>query len=290
MYALVQQRRFAQRRIIQKSVPLIPRYIICVAVAIFVLVPMLVAILGGFRTNADLNSAPFALPNPWHFENFAGIVTQPVFWLSFWNSLVVTVATVVLLLAISCPAAFVFARMDFPGRQMVFNFLLIGFLFPFAMAILPLYIMLRGLGLLNTLQGVILTQVAFGVPATVLILRNFFWAIPRELEDATYIDGGTPVDFFWYVLLPLARPALAVIAMLTMVASWNNFLLPLLTLGDQSTWTLPLGIMQFQTEHLTDWAAIMAYITLCMIPAIIFYLLAERYLVSGLTTSGALRG
>ena len=157
------------------------------------------------------------------------------------------------------------------------------------MAILPLYITLRNLQLIDTLLGLILPQVAFALPMTILILRNFFRDIPRELEDATYIDGGSQIDFFWRVLLPLARPSLAVIGMLTMVASWNNFLLPLLVLNSSQLWTLPLGIMQFQGEHSTDWALVMAFVSITMIPAIIFYLFAERYLIAGLT-AGAVKG
>src|SRR5581483_5829756 len=135
----------------------------------------------------------------------------------------------------------------------------------------------------------ILPQAAFALPTTILILRNFFRAIPGELEDATYIDGGTHIDFFWRVLLPLARPALAVIILLNAVYSWNNFLLPLIVLNDASLWTVPLGIMQFQGEHATDWASIMAYVSLMMIPALVFYLFAERQLIAGLT-AGAVKG
>jgi raffinose/stachyose/melibiose transport system permease protein len=171
----------------------------------------------------------------------------------------------------------------------IFNVVLIGLLLPFAMAILPLYITLRNLQLLDTLAAVILPQVAFGVPTTILILRNFFRAIPNELEDATFIDGGTHIDFFWRVLLPLARPSLSVIIMLTAVASWNNYLLPLIVLNSANLWTVPLGIMQFQGEHSTDWASVMAYISLTMIPALVFYLFAERHLVAGLT-AGAVKG
>src|SRR5262249_4672481 len=145
------------------------------------------------------------------------------------------------------------------------------------------YITLRGLFLVDSLLGVILPQVAFGLPTTVLILRNFFRAVPQELEDAAYIDGGSQIDFFWRILLPVARPSLATVSMLAMVGSWNNFLLPLLVLNNKALWTLPLGIMQFQGEHSTDWALIMAFVTITIIPAIIFFLFAERYLIAGLT-------
>jgi raffinose/stachyose/melibiose transport system permease protein len=253
------------------------------------LIPILTAFLGAFKTTAELSTTPFSLPTVWHWENLTAVLSQGIFWQSLENSLIVTIATVSLLLVVACPAAFVFARMPFRGREVIFNIVLIGLLLPFAMSILPLYITLRNLQLLNTLLAVILPQVAFALPATILILRNFFRAIPGELEDATYVDGGTHVDFFWRVLLPLARPSLAVIVMLNVVASWNNFFLPLIVLNDSSLWTVPLGIMQFQGEHSTDWASVMAYVSLMMIPALVFYLFAERHLIAGLT-AGAVKG
>lgn len=284
MYA-IQRRRYS----LGKVTPLLLRYLICTVVAIFVLIPILTAIIGGFKTNGELANKPFSLPTVWHLENYTGILTQGDFWQAIVNSLITTLATVGLLLLISAPTAFVFARMPFRGREALFNVLLFGLLFPFSVAILPLYITLRNLQLLNSLPGLILPQVAFALPTTILILRNFFRAIPQELEDATYIDGGQQIDFFWRVLLPLARPSLAAVGMLTMVASWNNFLLPLLILNNSNLWTLPLGVMQFQGEHATDWALTMAYISITMIPAIVFYLFAERNLIAGLT-AGAVKG
>jgi raffinose/stachyose/melibiose transport system permease protein len=290
MYAIQQRNTATLRRVrIHVIAGLSARYVVCIAVAIFMLVPILAAFLGGFKTSAELNNAPFSLPTVWHWGNFASILSQSAFWQSLENSLIVTISTVVLLLIVACPASFVFARMPFRGREVAFNVVLIGLLLPFAMAILPLYITLRNLQLLNTLWAVILPQVAFSLPTTILILRNFFQAIPSELEDATYIDGGTHIDFFWRVLLPLARPSLAVIIMLTSVASWNNYLLPLVVLNDSNLWTVPLGIMQFQGEHSTDWALVMAYLSLMMLPALVFYLYAERHIVAGLT-AGAVKG
>lgn len=278
-----------RRNQLRQSAQLIPRYLVCVLVAAFVLIPILTTIVGGFKTSAELLSSPFSLPTVWHWDNYGNVLSQSAFWQSVGNSVIVTLATVTLLMLISCPTAFVFARMPFRGRELIFNIMLIGLLFPFAMAILPLYITLRTLHLVDSLLAVILPQVAFGLPLTILILRNFFRDIPGELEDATYIDGGTQIDFFVFVMLPLARPALATVGMLAMVASWNNFLLPLLVLNSSQLWTLPLGIMQFQAQFSTDWASVMAFISIAMIPAIIFYLFAERYLVSGLT-AGAVKG
>ncbi|MBO0783462.1 MAG: carbohydrate ABC transporter permease, partial [Ktedonobacteraceae bacterium] len=251
-----------RQSMVQKSIPLIPRYLVCIIVALFVLTPILVAIVGGFKTSGELTTSPFSLPARWHWENYGNILVQSDFWQAVVNSVITMLGTVSLLLLIACPTAFVFARMPFRGREVIFNIMLFGLLFPLTMAILPLYITLRNLQLIDNLLGLILPQAAFGIPTTILILRNFFRAIPHELEEATYIDGGTQIDFFWRILLPLARPSLAAVGMLTMVASWNNFLLPLLVLNSSRLWTLPLGIMQFQTEHGNDWASIMAFVSI----------------------------
>ena len=286
---LIRQQSSMQRTVLWNSVLLGLRYLVCGVVALFVVIPLVTVIIGGFKTNGELNNTPFALPHTWHWENYTNILSQASFWQALLNSVVIMLVTVGLLLLASCPTAFALSRIPFRGRELVFNVILFGLLFPISMAMLPLYITLRNLGLLNSLTGVILPQVAFALPTSILILRNFFRAIPRELEDATYIDGGSTIDFFWRILLPLARPSLAVVSMLVMVTSWNNFLLPLLVLNDSSLWTITMGVMQFQGEHTTDLALSLAYIALAMIPAIIFYLLAERHLVSGLT-AGAVKG
>ena len=288
MYS-IQQRSFGRRATLQKPLQLSFRYLVCGVVAFFVLVPIVTVIIGGFKTNGELVNTPFALPTIWHWDNYGTIIGQASFWQALANSTFVTLLTVGLLLLVACPIAFVLARIVFRGREVIFNIFLFGLLFPVSMATLPLYITLRNLQLIDSQAGLILPQAAFALPTTILILRNFFRAIPQELEDATYIDGGSSIDFFWRILLPLARPSLAVAGMLAMVTSWNNFLLPLLVLNNSALWTVPLGVMQFQGEHSADWSSIMAYLTLTMIPAIIFYLFSERHLIAGLT-AGAVKG
>ena len=199
------------------------------------------------------------------------------------------VGTVALTMLSASMAAFVFARMSFKGRDLLFNYLMIGLLFPVIVAILPLFLLMRQLHLTNSLMGMILVQAAYGIPGTILVLRGFFRALPRDLEDAAYIDGCTSFGFFWRVLLRLSTPALAANAALGMVGSWNALFLPLVVLDKEEMWTLPLGTMQFQGQYATEWSRVMAFVVLAMIPAVIFYLLAERYIVSGLT-GGSLKG
>jgi len=264
-------------------------YAIAVVTSLFVLVPIGYGILGGFKNNGQLASNPLGLPSPWIPGNYTTILSSPDFWRPLWNTTFIAIATTVLTVGVAAMAGFVFARFAFRGREVVFMIFTVGLMFPFAVAILPLFIMLRGLDLLNNPLGVILPQAAFGLPVTIIILRAFFRAIPGEIEEAATLDGCGPFGFFWRILLPMARPALATVSVLAIVASWNNFMLPLVVFGDHDLWTIPVAVSQFSSEHSTDTAKILAYVVLAMIPALAIYAIAERHLVGGLTT-GATKG
>ncbi|HNP72064.1 MAG TPA: carbohydrate ABC transporter permease [Kouleothrix sp.] len=265
------------------------KYAVAISFALLVLIPLLAAAINGFKSNVEVLLRPFSLPTSWHWENYGGIVRSASFWRQLGNSTMVMLAASFGVVVLSSMPAFVFARMNFRGRELLFNFFTLGLLFPAAVAILPLYITLRQANLVDSLWGVILPQVAFGLPGNILILRGFFATIPRELEEAAAIDGCSPTGFFVRVLLPLMRPALAAVAVLTMVLSWNDFFLPLLVLNSEKLYTLPLGIMQFQGQFGTDWARVLAFVSLSLIPTIGFYLVAERQLIAGLT-AGAVKG
>jgi raffinose/stachyose/melibiose transport system permease protein len=265
------------------------KYVIAITGSAIIIVPLIIAVLGGFKTNSDLQTNSYGLPTIFHFTNYANILASSSFWQQLVNSTLVMLATSVGVVILAAMPAFVFARMSFPGRELLFNYFTLGLLFPITVAILPLYITLRNAHLIDNLLGIIIPQVAFGLPGNILILRNFFTAVPKELEEAAALDGCTTFGFFWRILLPLARPSLAAVAVLTMVASWNAFFLPLLVLNNNALWTLPLGIMQFQGQFAQDWSKILAFVSLALIPTIIFYLLAEKQIVAGLT-AGAVKG
>lgn len=272
----------------RRLVPVL-QYLVAILVALIVLIPLFAAAINGFKSNADLLLRPFSLPREWVWANYTSVLGSAAFWRQMLNSVLVMAATATGVVTLASMAAFVFARLQFRGRELLFTFFTLGLLFPIAVAILPLYITLRQAGLVDTLWGVILPQVAFGLPGNILILRGFFAGIPRELDEAAAIDGCSPAGYFFRILLPLMRPALAAVAVLTMVASWNNFFLPLLVLNSEQLYTLPLGIQQFQGQFGTDWGRVLAFVTLALIPTIGFYLLAERQIVAGLT-AGAVKG
>jgi raffinose/stachyose/melibiose transport system permease protein len=265
------------------------RWVVLLVVAVTIIVPIVYAAVGGFRTTGALRNNPAALPNPWILDNYVRVLTGDLFWNSLKNSVIVAAVAVTVTVVVSALAAYVFARLAFPGREAIFMFFAIGLLFPVAVAILPLYIQVRNLGLLANPLGVALPQAAFGIPLTILILRPFFRSIPAELEDAARIDGCGTFGFFWRILLPLSRPALATVSILALVTSWNAFLLPLLVLGGTDQWTLPLGVMNFTQQYSEDVAGILAFTTCAMVPALLFYVVAERQLIGGLT-GGAVKG
>ncbi|MES9539649.1 carbohydrate ABC transporter permease [Spirillospora sp. NPDC049024] len=255
----------------------------------FIVVPLLYAVVSGFKTTGDLTTDPIGLPSPWRVSNYTGILSSGDFWRQIANSVMIAVATTLLTVAAAALAAFAFARYAFRGREFFFTLFAAGLMFPPAVAVLPLFVLLRSFGLLDNPLGIILPQAAFALPITIIILRSFFRTIPAELEEAAIMDGCTRFGFFWRILLPMARPALGTVSVLAIVTSWNNFFLPLLVLADPKWQTIPVGIQQFQGQYSTNYALVIAYIVLAMVPAIAFYAVAERQLIGGLT-AGATKG
>jgi raffinose/stachyose/melibiose transport system permease protein len=264
-------------------------YAIGIAVMLLILIPVIYAVLGGFRTTGQISQDPVGLPHPWVFDNYREVLTSDTFWRQVTNSVVIAAITMALVIPCASAAAFALARFEFRGREAVFALFTLGLLFPLTVAVLPLFITLRSFDLLNNWLGVALPQVAFALPTSVIVLRPFFRAIPPELEEAAAIDGCGPFRFFLRIALPMSRPVLATVSVLAIVASWNAFLLPLVVLSDPDMWTLPLGVTNFSTQYSSDTARILAFTSLSMVPALVFYVIAERQIVSGLA-SGALKG
>lgn len=267
------------------------QYVFLSTIVVLVFIPIVILIFGALKTRGELLSHPYTLPIPPRWENITLILGQPkyLFWQMMRNSLVVMLSVTFGVVVICSLAAFIFARMNFRGKSWAFNLFTLGLMFPINVAILPVYFVLRQLNLIDNLFGVIIVQTAFQLSGNIMILRGFFTAIPAELQDAAYIDGCTAFDFFWRVLLPLAKPALAAVAALTMIMSWNDLLVPLVVLNSDKFWTLPLGTMQFQGQYGQDLSLVSAFVALSALPTIVFYLFAERQIVSGLT-AGAVKG
>lgn len=252
------------------------------------LAPIAYIVVGGFRTNAQITADPSGLPDPWQIENYVSVLTSSLFWQQLGNSLVAGLLTTLGVVVLGLMASYVIARYSFAGRGALYALFAAGLMFPMTVAITPLYIMIRSLGLMNSVGGLVLPQIAFALPTTVIILVPFLRAIPREIEEAAAIDGASRLGFFFRMVVPLSLPGVITVGILAFVASWNSYMLPLFILNDETSYTLPLGVQAFASQYSVDTARVLAFTSLSMIPALVFFSLFERRIVGGL--SGAVKG
>lgn len=280
------------RRKIDLNAPIF--YLVALIVICATIVPVAYIVINGFRTTKQINESLAGWPDPWTFANYGRVLfsEDTLFWNQAGTSTIIALGTTLGVVVFGVMAAFVIARYEFKARNAMYALFTAGLLFPISVAILPLSIMLRTLGLNGSPLGVIIPQIAFALPTTVIILVPFLRAIPKELEEAAMIDGTSRIGFFWRILLPLSGPGLVTVGVLAFVNSWNGYLLPLFVLGaggaGQENYTLPLGVQQFSTQYSADTAGVLAFTSLAMIPALLFFTLAERRIVGGLT--GAVKG
>lgn len=250
--------------------------------------PVVYIILGGFRSNSQIITSPAGFPDPWEVDNYLSVLQSSIFWRQMANSAISAVATTAGVVVLGVMASYVLARYQFRGRTAMYSLFAAGLMFPMTVAITPLYILVRDLGLTNSLAGVIIPQIAFALPVTIIILVPFLRAIPKELEEAAAIDGAGRLGFFFRMVVPLSVPGVITVGILAFVASWNSYMLPLFILNNEAQYTLPLGVQAFAAQYSVDTARVLAFTSLSMIPALIFFSLFERRIVGGLT--GAVKG
>ncbi|WP_336626582.1 MULTISPECIES: carbohydrate ABC transporter permease [unclassified Microbacterium] len=263
-------------------------YFVALVLVALMLAPVLYIIVGGFRSNSEITVDPSGLPEIWRWQNYVDVLGSGVFWQMMMNSAIVALATTIAAVALGLMAAFALSRYRFRLRGTIYAIFTAGLMFPITVAITPLYILIRDLGMANSLLGVIVPQIAFALPMTIIILVPFLAAIPHELQEAAEIDGCGRLGFFWRMVLPLSIPGVITVGILAFVGSWNSYMLPLFILNNPNLYTLPLGTQQFATQYSVDTAMVLAFTSLSMIPALIFFSLFERRIVGGLT--GAVKG
>ncbi len=263
-------------------------YFIALLLIGVMLAPVVYIIIGGFRTNAQITTDPAGWPKPWNTGNYLDVLGGEVFWREVINSAIVAGSTTAGVVTLGLMTSFILARYRFRGRGAMYSLFAAGLMFPLTVAITPLYILVRTFGLMNTLPGVILPQIGFGLPMTIIILVPFLRAIPDEIQESASIDGCGRLGFFWRMVLPLSMPGVITVAILTFIASWNSYLLPLFILNQESAFTLPLGVQAFASQYSVDTAKVLAFTSLSMLPALVFFSLFQRRIVGGLT--GAVKG
>jgi ABC-type glycerol-3-phosphate transport system permease component len=228
-------------------------------------------------------------PVHWTLRNYANVWTGTDFPLYFWNSFEVAATSTVLAVAVSIYAAYAIARIRFRGRGAFGLLLLTTQMFPHILIVIPLFLIMRRLGLLDTHLSLIIPYTAFSLPFSIWMLRGFFEAIPEELEAAAAVDGATMLGTFHRIILPLAGPGLAAVTMFDFIRSWNEFLFALVFLQSHDLFTMPIGLASFQEEYAFRWDLIMAGSGIIALPVLFFFLLMQRFIVQGLM-AGAVKG
>lgn len=259
------------------------------ALALAFLYPVVLMVLTSFKSTPEIFRNPFGLPETWSLDTFRTVWTRAKFGLYLRNSLLTTGVSALLLLATAAPAAYALARYSFRLKPYLFLFFLAGIMIPIRLGILPLYLLMRDLGLLDTPFALILTYAASGMPMSVFLLSVFFRNLPRELEDAARIDGCNELQIFYRIMLPLVRPGLATVVIVNVVPWWNDFFFPLLFIQSDTWKTIPLGMQIFFGQHLVNWSLVFSGMVLASLPLLLIYLVMSRQFIAGLT-AGAVKG
>lgn len=260
---------------------------IMLAWAVVVLFPIGIAVFNSLKPNlGEVYRAPFALPTEWSFANYAEAWVGANFQGYFLNSAIISGVSVVVVTFCASTVAFVLVRMPFKGSGFVFACFMLGVVIPIRLALAPLFVVVNTLRLTDTLIGIILVQSASMMPVAVFILTAFLKSVPAELEEAAKMDGALPFEIYWRVVVPLVRPALATVALLTFVSAWNEYFLPLIFLRSDANFPITLGIAQFRLQFDVQWHLMFAGIMIMLVPTIVAFLLASRQFISGLTQGG----
>jgi raffinose/stachyose/melibiose transport system permease protein len=252
------------------------------------LLPVLWVISLSVRTRKDVFLTIF-LPRSVHLDNYITAWKTFHFGALFVNSAIITVGSVLAILVIAALAAYAFSRLRYPGSEFFFYMILLGMMIPPAAIVIPLFLIMKTIGLYNTHLALVLAYVAFGLPIAVLIFRGFFLSIPGELIEAARIDGSHEVRTFSSIILPLSTPAIATVVIFSFMQNWNEFLLALVLLKDNVLYTLPVGMGNLVGQWDSPWQLIAAGVVIASLPIFIVYLLIQDLYVRGLT-AGALKG
>ena len=257
---------------------------------IIVIVPFLWVVLSSFKTTKEILASPFSLPAHWQFDNYAHAWTDAGIRQFFLNTVIVVSVALVLVMLLGAMCAYVLARFTFPGSRAIYYLMLAGLTFPIFLAIVPLFFILKNIGLINTLPGLIMVYVAFALPFTVFFLYAFFRTLPDDVYEAALIDGAGEWKTFFRIMLPMARPGIAAVAIFNFLGLWNQFLLPVALNTDQSKYVLTQGMASFasQAGYAVDFGALFAAVVITVVPVLIVYVIFQRRL-EGSVSRGTFR-
>ena len=257
---------------------------------VIVIVPFLWVVLSSFKSTKEILASPFSLPAHWRFENYAHAWTDAGIRKFFVNTVIVVCVALVLVMLLGAMCAYVLARFPFPGARFIYYSMLAGLTFPIFLAIVPLFFILKNAALLNTLPGLIMVYVAFALPFTVFFLYAFFKSLPQDVYEAALIDGAGEWRAFFQIMLPMARPGIAAVAIFNFLGLWNQFLLPVALNTDPSRYVLTQGMASFasQAGYAVDFGALFAAVVITVVPVLVVYLIFQRQL-QGSVSQGTFR-
>ena len=250
------------------------------------LLPIYILVLTSFKSQGEIFANPLSLPSSFQLENYINAWTTGGFGQYFLNSVAVVSISLVAILVLSSMVAYALVQFDFRANNFVFVFFLAGFMIPPQVLLVPLYSIMNSLNLLNTYFSLIFAYIAFGLPFSIFLLRQFFVSIPRAYAEAGRMDGCTEFQIFYRIYLPLSVPALAAVAIYQFVTLWNEFLYAIVFITDDQIRTLPAGLMSFQGQFSADWAQLFAGIVIAVTPTIVFFLIFQRQFIRGISMSG----
>jgi raffinose/stachyose/melibiose transport system permease protein len=274
---------------LQRNGGQIPLYLVLTVALLLAIVPFIWVIFGSLKSSGEIFSSPFGLPRAWRFGNYQTAWVDGHFGTYFWNSLGIAIPTVFLILACGSLAGFAFARLKFWGNTVIFYVFLASLAISTNSIMIPLFHLIYNLGLIDSWWGVVLPTVASHMPMASFLMRAFFRSLPSELEDAARIDGCNNFGVYWHVMLPLARGALFGLSIFAFMDSWNAFLVPLLVLRDATLRTIPLGLIVFQGQYLSDYSVLFAGVVISFIPTLIVYFTLQRHFEKGIMI-GSVKG
>ena len=258
------------------------------AAALFMLYPIFMMVLSGFKTTPEIFMSPFSLPERLNTENFQVIWNKTDVPRYFLNSVIVTLSSIILLLVTGTMAAYAIARYKFRGTLMVSLFFLSGLMLPIRLAIIPLFIQLKYLGLIDSLLGLIFIYTAMSLPATVFILTGFLRSLPKELEDSARMDGASELRIMIDIMVPLISPALVIAGIYSAAPIWNDFFFPLIFIQSPEWKTLAQGLTSFFGEYSINYGVLYAGLSLASLPMILIFIVQSRRFIAGMT-AGALK-
>ncbi|GAB3171849.1 carbohydrate ABC transporter permease [Myceligenerans halotolerans] len=258
--------------------------------AVLVVVPFVWVFVSSFKTTQEILASPFSLPADPSLDNYVSAWTDAGIGRYFLNTIVVVGCALFLVMLLGALTAYVLARFRFPGNRVIYNLMLAGLTFPVFLAIVPLFFVLRNAGLLNTLPGLIVTYVAFAFPFTVFFLYSFFRSLPHEVAEAAQVDGAGEWRTFFQIMLPMARPGMASVAIFNFLGLWNQFLLPVALNTETDNYVLTQGMAQFasQAGYAVDFGALYAGVVMTVIPVLVVYVFFQRRL-QGSVAQGTFR-